>query len=167
MAKRDSSKQIQAANNEKTDVKPSRQVIVNAQYIKDFSFENPGAPASLVGNRETPKISISVDVQVQKIAEENFEVTLAITANANIDDKKLFLVELSYAGIFSVKAPEQELGPVLMVYCPNLLFPYARRVISDTVRDGGFPPLLLDPIDFASIYQQHQKANAQKQKANA
>ena len=141
-----------------------RQVVINTQYIKDLSFENPGAPGSLVGNRETPKIDVSVDVQIQKLAPNSFEVALVISANANINDKKLFLVELSYGGIFSINVPEEELEPVLMIYCPNILFPYARRIVSDSVRDGGFPPLMLDPIDFAVLYQQHKMLETQKKK---
>lgn len=143
-----------------------RQIIINVQYIKDLSFENPGAPASLVGNKETPKIDVSVDVQIQKLAENSFEVALAVTANANVNDKKLFLVELNYAGIFTINVPAEELEPVLMIYCPNMLFPYARRIVSDSVRDGGFPPLMLDPIDFAMLYQRHKMAAAEKQTMN-
>lgn len=148
----------QAAN----DHQAQRQVLVNVQYIKDLSFENPGAPGSLVGNKETPKIDVSVDVQIQKLAPNSFEVALAVSANANINDKKLFLVELSYAGVFTIEVPVEELEPVLMIYCPNMLFPYARRIISDSVRDGGFPPLMLDPIDFAMLYQRHKMEASQK-----
>ena len=148
----------QAANHQQAQ----RQVIINVQYIKDLSFENPGAPGSLVGNRETPKIDVSVDVQIQKLAPNSFEVALAVSANASINDKKLFLVELSYAGIFTIDVPDAELEPVLMIYCPNMLFPYARRIVSDSVRDGGFPPLMLDPIDFAALYQRHIQEAALK-----
>lgn len=149
------------------DSQAQRQVVVNVQYIKDLSFENPGAPSSLVGNNETPKIDVSVDVQIQKLANNSFEVALVVAANANVKEKKLFLVELTYAGIFSINVPDEELEPVLMIYCPNILFPYARRVISDSVRDGGFPPLMLDPIDFAILYQQHKAFGANKAKQNA
>ena len=143
----------------------NRQVVINAQYIKDLSFENPNAPSSLVGNKEAPKIDVSVDIQVQKLADKNFEVTLIISAGAVIGDKKLFLVELNYAGVFSIDVPEAELEPVLMIYCPNLLFPYARRIVSDAVRDGGFPPLMLDPIDFAMLYQRHKIEENKKAQA--
>jgi preprotein translocase subunit SecB len=149
--------------NQAENAQAQRQVVINAQYIKDLSFENPGAPSSLVGNKETPKIDVSVDVQIQKLAESSFEVTLVVSANANVNAKKLFLVELSYAGVFSINVPEEELEPVLMIYCPNMLFPYARRIVSDSVRDGGFPPLMLDPIDFAMLYQQHKMSQMKKQ----
>ena len=151
-------KKEEAANNDQA----KRQVVINVQYIKDLSFENPGAPGSLVGNKENPKIDVSVDIQIQKLAPNSYEVALNVAANANVNDKKLFLVELAYAGIFTIDVPAQELEPVLMIYCPNLLFPYARRVVSDAVRDGGFPPLMLDPIDFALLYQRHKAAEAQK-----
>lgn len=140
----------------------NRQVIVNVQYVKDISFENPGAPANLVGGKEAPKIDVSVDVQIQRLAEKSFEVALLVTANANNADKKLFLVELNYAAVFTIDVPENELEPVLMIYCPNMLFPYARRIISDSVRDGGFPPLMLDPIDFAALYAKHKSAAVKK-----
>lgn len=144
-----------------------RQMVINAQYIKDLSFESPGAPGSLVGNREKPRIDVSVDVQVQKLAESSFEVCLVISANAVLDEKKkLFLAELAYAGIFSIDVPDAELEPILMIYCPSMLFPYARRIVSDVVRDGGFPPLMLDPIDFAVLYQSHKAAEAKAKKAN-
>lgn len=143
-----------------------RQVVINAQYIKDLSFESPGAPGSLVGNRENPKIDVSVDIQVQKLPGSSFEVAVTISANAMVNDKKLFLVELAYGGIFTIDVPEAELEPVLMIYCPNMLFPYARRIVSDAVRDGGFPPLMLDPIDFAVLYQNHKLADTQKRKSS-
>ncbi len=155
-------KQNGTANNDQV----KRQIIINAQYIKDLSFENPGAPSSLVGNKEMPKIDVAVDVQVQKLAETSFEVALVVSANANINDKKLFLIELNYGGVFTIDVPAEELEPMLMIYCPNMLFPYARRILSDSVRDGGFPPLMLDPIDFALLYQQH-KLSAVKQEKKA
>lgn len=133
-----------------------RQVAVNAQYIKDLSFENPGAPESLVSVKEVPKIDVSVDVQITNLQKTAFEVNLVITAKAAFATKDLFLVELSYGGVFTVDVPEAEREPVLMIYCPSILFPFARRIIADTTRDGGFPPLMLDPIDFASLYQQHK-----------
>jgi len=147
------------------DQQLQRQIVVNIQYIKDLSFENPGAPDSLVGRNEAPKIGVSVDVQVQRLAQSSFEVVLVVSASAEINEKKLFVIELSYAGVFTINVPEEELEQVLMIYCPNMLFPYLRRVVSDTVRDGGFPPLMLDPIDFAALYIRHKNEEA-KRKAN-
>lgn len=140
----------------------SRQIVINAQYVKDLSFESPGAPDSLINRGEAPKIDVSVDIQVRKLQETSYEVTLVISANAKTSEKSLFLVELAYGGVFTVNVPESEKQPVLMIYCPSMLFPYARRIISDATRDGGFPPLMLDPIDFASLFQQHLKSAGKK-----
>ncbi len=151
-----------------------KQVSINTQYIKDLSFENPGAPATLqIGSR--PKIDISVDVQAKSIAEEAFEVALNISAKATRqeadeqgnpvgDVQTLFMLELTYGGVFTIKGlSQQELEPALLIFCPSLLFPYVRRIVSDATRDGGFPPLMLDPIDFARLYAQRQQQLAQQQ----
>ena len=147
----------QATNNNEA---AHRKVIINAQYVKDLSFENPSAPQSLIGKGEAPKIDVSVDIKVTGIEANAYEVNLIISANAKTKDHSLFLVELSYAGIFSVEVPEAEKEGALMIYCPGMLFPYARRIISDATRDGGFPPLMLDPIDFAALFQQHKAQEA-------
>lgn len=132
-------------------------VIVNVQYIKDFSFENPHAPMSLVPSKETaPKIDVSVDVRINPLEEKTFEVVLLTTAKAKVAEKELFLVELAYAGIFTLAINPQEVEPVLMVYCPALLFPFARQIIADVTRQGGFPPLLIDPIDFGTLYRKYK-----------
>lgn len=128
-------------------------VEINAQYLKDLSFENPGAPLSLI-QKETPQIGLDVNINVQKFEEKNFEVVLNITATAK-DSKEnvIFMVSIAYAGLFDLSAiPEEYHRSVLVMYCPSLLFPYARAIISDSVRDGGFPPLLLKPIDFSKLY---------------
>jgi preprotein translocase subunit SecB len=142
-----------------------RQVVINAQYIKDLSFENPNAPKSLIGKGEKPQIDVSVEIQVQPLEEKTFEVALTIGAKANIADMSLFVAELSYAGVFTVDVPKEEEETVLMIYCPGMLFPYARRIFSDATRDGGFPPLMLDPVDFGALYHQH-KMQQRKQVAN-
>jgi preprotein translocase subunit SecB len=154
-------KNIPTNNNEPTN----RQVIINAQYVKDLSFENPGAPENLVGKGDAPKIDVSVDIQVKALHDKTYEVVLIISAGAKIKDKSLFLAELSYGGIFTVDVPEAEKEPILMIYCPGMLFPFARRILSDATRDGGFPPLMLDPIDFAALFQQH-KLHQSKNQAN-
>lgn len=152
-----------ANNEEKTNNEQAQQrnVVINAQYVKDLSFENPGAPESLVSKGKAPKIDVSVDIKVKGLHGKSYEVDLLISASAKSEDKTVFLVELSYGGVFTVDVPEKEKEPMLMIFCPGMLFPYARRIISDATRDGGFPPLMLDPIDFASLYYQHsQKAAA-------
>jgi len=147
-------------NQDETAPNQARNIVINAQYVKDLSFENPNAPQSLIGKGKQPKIDISVDIQVKALEEKTFEVTLVLNANAKTDDKQMFITELSYAGVFTVDVPENERQPLLMVYCPSILFPFARRIISDATRDGGFPPLMLDPIDFGSLFAQHKAQQA-------
>ena len=142
-----------------------QQMAINAQYIKDLSFENPGAPASLLGTKSAPKIDLNVNINVQKLQENTHEVELKITAKATMDSNPLFLAELSYAGVFTlINLAEEHQEQLLLIYCPSILFPFARRIIADITHDGGFPPLMLDPIDFATMYQQN-KAEIAKGKA--
>jgi preprotein translocase subunit SecB len=153
--------------NQKSNGQPNRQVVINAQYIKDLSFENPNAPKSLIGKGEKPQIDVSVDIQVQALEDKTFEVSLIIGAKANVKDDALFVTELNYAGIFTVDVPEAEKEAVLMVYCPGMLFPYTRRIVSDATRDGGFPPLMLDPVDFGALYAQHKSKQSQENQSKA
>jgi preprotein translocase subunit SecB len=126
-----------------------------AQYAKDFSFENPNAPRSLQPQQQQPQIGIQVNVNAKQIAEADFEVDLALEGNAKIGDDVLFAFELTYAGIFRVRnIPQDQLHPVIMIECPRLLFPFARQMVADAVRNGGFPPLYIDPIDFVALYRQ-------------
>ena len=128
---------------------------INAQYVKDLSFESPRAPKSLQPTKEQPKVDVHVDVKANKLSDGVFEVTLATTVNGSNNDGQLFLVELTYAGVFSLKGiSEEHLQAVLLIECPRLLFPYARSILSDVTRDGGFPPLLIQPVDFAHLYRQ-------------
>lgn len=123
------------------------------QYIKDLSFENPNAPASLQGN-EAPEIALEIGVGAQSAQEHIYEVTLSVSAKATRDDNTVFLLELVYCGLFTITGvPEESLGPVLHIECTRLIFPFARRIISDLTQDGGFPALPLEMIDFAAVYQ--------------
>lgn len=132
-----------------------RQVSVITQYVKDISFENPNSPKSLQPSEERPNINVSVDVTAKKQADNVFEVELKLNATAERGEETLFITEVVYAGLFQLTGiPEEEIHPALLIFCPTLLFPYGRRVISDLTRDGGFPALMLDPIDFAQLYQQ-------------
>lgn len=136
--------------------------VVKGQYVKDLSFENPSAPQSLLGMEQKPNIEVGVDLRAQKLQEGLFELTLRITAKATAEISTLFLVELSYAGIFQLtNFPPEAIESVILVDCPFVLFPFARRVIADVTRDGGFPPLMLDPIDFHALYMQN-KQNLQR-----
>ncbi len=139
------------------------QIGVLAQYVKDLSFENPNAPLTLqkVGEGK-PQIDVSVNVNAKKLGDEQFEVDLQITAKAAQGGTAAFVVELVYSGIFGARnLPQEAVQPFLLIECPRLLFPFARRIIADATRDGGFPPLLLEPIDFAALYR-HQMAKQQQ-----
>jgi preprotein translocase subunit SecB len=130
------------------------QLAIAAQYVKDLSFENPGAPQTLLPSTQAPQIEVGVDVQARQLTEDRFEVDLKISANAKRGEQTLFLVELHYAGLFQLKnIPRDSLQAVCLIECPRILFPFARRVVADATRDGGFPPLMLDPIDFVELYR--------------
>jgi len=122
-----------------------------AQYIKDLSFENPGAPALMA---QGPQIDLGVDLQARRGDAEHFEVELKLRVSAKAGDKTVFLLELAYGGLFRIVGlPEETLQPLLLIQAPHMLFPFARRIVADVVRDGGMPPLMIDPIDFAALYQ--------------
>jgi preprotein translocase subunit SecB len=129
-----------------------------SQYVKDFSFENPNAPA-IYQNPQGPAIDVQFNIASAQVAEEVFEIVLRIEVKAETEGKVAFLVDLSYAGLFGLRnIPEEHVQPFLLGEAPRLLFPFARRVLADAVRDGGFPPLLLEPIDFTQLYMQQAEA---------
>lgn len=132
------------------------------QYLKDLSFENPNAPQSLRADLSQPAIDVSVDVNARKLADDQYEVELACSATATRDSTAVFVVETNYAGHFVIQnVPEQQLEMILLAEAPRLLFPFARQIIASATRDGGFPPLMLEPLDFARMYQsQRQHAAA-------
>lgn len=124
------------------------------QYTKDFSFENPNAPRSLGPQEKAPNISIQVNVNARQVAESDFEVDILLEGSAGAEAELLFKFELDYAGLFRLRniAPN-DMHPIVMIECPRLLFPFARQIVADAVRSGGFPPLYIDPIDFAALYR--------------
>ncbi|HEX7873495.1 MAG TPA: protein-export chaperone SecB [Sphingobium sp.] len=137
-----------------TDDQP--QIGLIAQYVKDLSFENPNAPAVYSWNSQ-PQIDIQFNISTQQPGDDVHEVALKITAKAVAEQGTTFAVELVYAGLFGVQnISADQLQPFLLAEAPRLLFPFARRVLADTTQDGGFPPLLLDPIDFGALYLQQQ-----------
>ena len=163
---------------------PQQPLVVNIQYVKDLSFEVPNAPQVYAALRTPPHVNINLDVQVRRIQEGQnvFEVTLAVRAEATEPPANaqangtlaeggggvVFIAELAYSGIFTLNGiPEQSVEPVLVVECPRLLFPYARNILADVTRDGGFPPVMLQPIDFLALWQQRQAQAAQQAAANA
>ena len=140
------------------------QLMVLAQYTKDLSFENPNAPASLGPQPTSPQINIQINVGANNLAENEYEVTLSVEGKAENAGKVMFSFELIYAGVFRiVNVPKENLHPLVMIECPRLLFPFAREIIATSVRDGGFPPLMLDPVDFVGLYRQNMERQAAAQ----
>ena len=134
---------------EGTPSPPGLQIV--GQYIKDLSFENPGAPSGLT---QQPQIEFGIDVQAKRGDEFHFEVELKLRVHAKNGDRQLFLLELAYAGLFRLtNIPEDAMQPILLIQAPHMLFPFARRIVADVVRDGGMPPLMIEPIDFMALYQ--------------
>lgn len=135
---------------------------VLAQFLKDLSFENPGVPQAIQGQNDRADIKVDVNVKVTKLGDLVYESTLDITASAKTAKGTLYQVEVSYAGVFRLEGfPEATIKPALFINGPTLLYPFVRRVIADVTRDGGYPPLLLDPVDFGALYAQNRaKLNA-------
>jgi preprotein translocase subunit SecB len=132
---------------------------VLAQYIKDFSFENPNAPRSLAPQPQGPKINLQINVNARQLAPEDCEVSLMMEGGAGEGTEVMFKFELNYAGVFRVEnIPTDQIQPLVMIEGPRLLFPFARQIISDSVSAGGFPPLRVDPIDFQGLYVQRLAA---------
>jgi preprotein translocase subunit SecB len=136
-----------------------QQLIINAQYIKDLSFENPRAPNSLRQQAAAPSVEINVDVKASGLAPENYEVVLTIKASAKAQEDTLFIIELVYGAVVTVRnvAPEM-VSPIMLVETPRLMFPFARNIIAETTRDGGFPPLMINPIDFGELLRRNAAA---------
>jgi len=129
---------------------PSMRIL--AQYLKDLSFENPRAPASFQGEN-APAIDVNVDVNARDLKNDQYEVELSVAARAKRGDDPVFVVETSYAGLFEIKnVPRDQLEIIMLVECPRLLFPFMRQVVADATRNGNYPPLMLEPIDFMGIY---------------
>jgi preprotein translocase subunit SecB len=147
----------ETATTENTEKNVSLQTI----YIKDLSFENPNAPEILLETPGQPDVEITVNVGARLVSEDQYEVMLNLGAKATAKDKSLFLVDLTYAGIVSCpETPAAEVNPLIMIEAPRLLFPFARAIVSDVTRDGGFKPLNIQPVDFVAVYQ-HNLANQQ------
>jgi preprotein translocase subunit SecB len=139
-----------------------------AQFIRDLSFENPRAPESLrAAGAAQPQIELGVEMNARARDDGLYEVDIKLSAQAGRDDGTLFVVEILYGGLFQIGGVEQaDIEPVLLIECPRYLFPFARRIIADLSSEGGFPPFLLDPIDFAAVYQA-RKAAAEEPVGNA
>jgi preprotein translocase subunit SecB len=136
---------------------------IQSQYIKDLSFENPKPNRQLQGQELRPEIQIKVDVRAKPVQGELYEVELELDVNAKAGEETVFVLELVYGSVFAIaNIPQESLQPLLMIECPRLIFPFARRIVADMTRDGGFPPLLIDPIDFVALFKRRaQQAAAQ------
>lgn len=150
---------------------PQVKMQVLAQFVRDMSFENMVAQKGITGNEVQPDIQVAVSLDARKRQQDHqydvvtkFRVTSKNKANA----ETLFLLELDYGGVFHVEGvPEDQMHPFLMIECPRLLFPFVRRIISDVTRDGGFPPLNIDTVDFLALYRQELARRMEAQKAAA
>ncbi len=148
---------------------PAPPLQLNIQYTRDLSFEVPGAPQIFLSLREQPRVDLQLDVQARPVeGQQNvFEVSLQIRAEAKLAETTCFIAELAYCGVFTLNVPQEHLEPVLLVECPRLLFPFARNILADVTRDGGFPPVLLAPIDFVALWQSRRQQAGQPPVGNA
>jgi preprotein translocase subunit SecB len=138
-----------------------REFSIQKIYTKDLSFETPNSP-EVFRMQWQPEVNLQLSNQAKKLDDANHEIVLSLTVTAKLQDKTAYLVEVQQAGIFSIKGySEQEMGAMVGAFCPNVLFPYAREVISDLVAKGGFPQLVLAPVNFDALYQQHVQQAAQ------
>ena len=136
-----------------TNTSEPAEVTLNMQYIRDMSLEVPHAPEIFSKLNSQPKLNVDLNIDVNKLNENNFEVTLNLRIDADINEEKLFIFELAYAAACTVQLPEEKLEPVLFIEIPKLLFPYARQIISSNLANAGLPPLMLTPADFAAVYR--------------
>ncbi|MDE0048095.1 MAG: protein-export chaperone SecB [bacterium] len=139
---------------------------LHTQFLQDLSFESPRGAASIAAAADNkPEIEVNLNIDSRQLQEDFYEVALRITVNATRDEEPWFLVELDYRGVFSLAdVDDKARAPLLLIEGPRMIFPFARRIIADVVRDGGFPPLLMEPVDFLGLYRQHALARQEKDK---
>lgn len=157
-----------ATNNGGQPQEPSQeaapQLGILAQYTKDLSFENPNSPQSLQPQTQQPAINIQINVTPRQLSATDFEVELKLEGKAEAQSMLLFSFDLTYAGVFRLQNVAQEaLGALVMIECPRLLFPFAREIIARAITNGGFPPLMIDPVDFVTLYRQKMSQMAPQQ----
>ena len=149
------------------EAEPSRALTINAQYIKDLSFENPRAPLSLM-QPQPPELQVNVDVRAGALGGDRYEVVLVIHARATAKNETLFVVELTYgAAVTLTNIRKEDMPQALLVETPRLLFPFARAIIADATRDGGFPPVFMQPINFSELLRRQATTQPQAPAANA
>jgi len=143
-------------------------IVINAQYTKDLSFEAPTAPGIFSMMQQTPPdVQIGVNVSGSEFEQGLYEVVLDLSARCTVGEDVAFIIELEYAGLFTLNVEEEVKSAVLLIECPRLLFPFARNILADVSRDGGFPPVMLGPIDFSILYQQQLEKQAAEQGGEA
>lgn len=145
---------------------PAPVIIIHTQYIKDLSLEIPHAPEIFKDMKTQPEIKVDVDINARHLEENVFDVSLNFRIDGDLEDKKFFIVELTYAGIVSLNVPEEHLEAFLMVEAPHMLFPYARQAISNVMGNAGLSPIMLNPLDFMAMYRSRLAARQQQQPAN-
>lgn len=139
-----------------------------AQYTKDASFENPNAPESLRTGQDAPAISINIEIGRQMLSDDTVEVVLMLKADARRGDQIAFIAELEYAGLFAFKgANVEEIQPLILIECPRLLFPFARQIMASMTQNGGFPPIMLEPPDFVSMFREEIQRRAAESTENS
>ena len=144
---------------------PGLQILT--QYVRDLSFENPAAPALTPPDGGSPDVGVDANVTARKLAENDYEVGLKFTIQAKFGEQVAFIVELMYCGVFRlINIPENDIKPVLLIEAPRQLFPFARRILADVTRDGGYPPIMLDPIDFLDLYRRGEHTQAEESVAS-
>lgn len=145
---------------------PAPSINIVGQYVRDMSFENPDAPASIMAGGGSPTFNVAINVSVKKQADDVYAVETPINVKAERDGKVLFNIELIYGGLFRIQnVPENQIAAVLMIECPRLIFPFARQTVATVSQSGGFPPVMLEPVDFAAIYRQNLQRMAEASKA--
>lgn len=145
-----------------TETQPAgMQIQVLGQHIKDLSFENPNVGKVQIKEGESPAVSLEVNVEAQRLGPDVYESAITFTATASHSGGTIYVLELNYGGAFRLQnVPPQAMEPFLLVNCPSLLFPFVRRIVADITRDGGYPPLWLDPVDFGALYMRRQQEMA-------
>lgn len=152
----------ETTNGSQKSEQPQRQFAIQRLYVKDSSWEVPGSPGIFLKNWE-PELSMDINTKAEPLDNNTYEVVLTLTITVKIKTETAFLVEIKQAGIFTLQGfPEEQLRPMLGAYCPNILYPYARAAVTDTVVRGGFPQLYLTPVNFDALYEQHEKERQQK-----
>ena len=137
-------------------------IVINSQYIKDFSLEIPYAPEIFKEIKQNPDVKVNVDVNTKNLEHNFYNVDLAFSINGDVGSKKFFIIELTYSAVVELNVPQEHIEPVLTVEIPRLLFPFARQIITTSLTEAGLPPFMLNPIDFAALYQLRKKASQTK-----